>query len=85
MAAMVAVRCDPVMRAFYHRLISQGKRKKQALLAVVHKLLRCMLGGSRTSTPPSRVRPWLDKKDGITYSFSLFGKYMRNTPIKGRH
>lgn len=44
MAAMVAVRRDPVMQAFYHRLISRGKRKKQALLAVAHKLLRRMMG-----------------------------------------
>ena len=34
----VAVRHDPEMRAFYERLLSRGKRKKQALVAVVHKL-----------------------------------------------
>ncbi|WP_243094721.1 IS110 family transposase [Thermus thalpophilus] len=44
MAALVAVRHDPEMRAFYHRLLSRGKRKKQALLAVAHKLLRRMMG-----------------------------------------
>jgi transposase len=39
MGALVAVRHDPEMGAFYHRLLSRGKRKKQALVAVAHKLL----------------------------------------------
>ena len=30
MGALVAVRPDTGMRAFYHRLLSRGKRKKQA-------------------------------------------------------
>lgn len=47
MGALVAVRHDPRMRAFYHRLLSRGKRKKQALVAVAHKLLRCMMGRLR--------------------------------------
>jgi len=33
MGALVAVRHDPEMRAFYERLLSRGKRKKQALVA----------------------------------------------------
>jgi len=44
MGALVAVRHDPEMRALYHRLLSRGKRKKQALVAVAHKLLRRMMG-----------------------------------------
>jgi hypothetical protein len=36
--ATVAVRHDPEMRAFYERLLFRGKRKKQALVAVAHKL-----------------------------------------------
>jgi len=47
MGALVAVRHDPGMRAFYHRLLSRGKRKKQALVAVAHKLLRRMMGRLR--------------------------------------
>ncbi|GLV47825.1 IS110 family transposase [Thermus sp. LT1-2-5] len=47
MGALVAVRHDPEMLAFYHRLLSRGKRKKQALLAVAHKLLRRMMGRLR--------------------------------------
>jgi transposase len=38
MGALVAVRHDPEMGAFYRRLLSRGKRNEQALVAVVHKL-----------------------------------------------
>jgi hypothetical protein len=47
MGALVAVRHDPEMGAFYHRLLSRGKRKKQALVAVAHTLLRRMMGRLR--------------------------------------
>ena len=39
MAALVAVRFNPVIKAFYERLINKGKLKKVALTACMHKLL----------------------------------------------
>ena len=39
MAALVATRYNPVIRAFYQRLYGAGKPKKVALTACVHKLL----------------------------------------------
>jgi transposase len=39
MAALVAVRFNPVIKAFYERLIAKGKFKKVALTACMHKLL----------------------------------------------
>lgn len=39
MAALVATRCNPVIRAFYQRLCSLGKPKKLALTACMRKLL----------------------------------------------
>lgn len=39
MSALVATRCNPVIRAFYHRLCSEGKAKKLALIACMRKLL----------------------------------------------
>jgi transposase len=39
MAALVAVRHNPVIRAFYQRLLAAGKAKKLALVACMHKLL----------------------------------------------
>lgn len=39
MATLVAVRHNPVLRAYYQRLLAAGKRKKVALVAAMHKLL----------------------------------------------
>ncbi len=39
MAALVAVRHNPLLRAFYHRLLAAGKAKKVALVACMRKLL----------------------------------------------
>lgn len=39
MAALVGVRYNPVLRAFYARLLTSGKPKKVALTACMHKLL----------------------------------------------
>jgi hypothetical protein len=47
MGALVAVRHDPEMGAFYHHFLSRGKRNEQALVAVAHKLLRRMMGRLR--------------------------------------
>ena len=39
MATLVAVRFNPVIKAFYERLMKKGKLKKLALTACMHKLL----------------------------------------------
>jgi transposase len=39
MATVSAVRCNPVIRTFYQRLVQTGKPKKVALTAALHKLL----------------------------------------------
>ena len=39
MAALVGTRCNPVLNAFYHRLLAAGKPKKVALIACMRKLL----------------------------------------------
>jgi transposase len=39
MAALVATRCNPTIRDFYHRLLGAGKAKKVALVACMRKLL----------------------------------------------
>src|SRR6185295_5109293 len=39
MGALVASRCNPVLKAFYHRLLAAGKAKKVALVACMRKLL----------------------------------------------
>ena len=44
MPALVAVRFDPHLRAFYQRLLAAGKFKMQALVAVMRKLLHAIFG-----------------------------------------
>lgn len=39
MAALVASRHNPILKAFYQRLLAAGKAKKVALVACMHKLL----------------------------------------------
>lgn len=39
MATLSAVRCNPVLKPFYQRLVAAGKPKKVALNACMHKLL----------------------------------------------
>ncbi|MCC7264945.1 MAG: IS110 family transposase [Candidatus Latescibacteria bacterium] len=44
MPALVALRYQPNVRAFYEKLVGAGKKKMQALVAVMRKLLRCLWG-----------------------------------------
>jgi transposase len=51
MAAFVAVRCNPLLKSFFNRLIATGKPRKVALVACMRKLL-CILNAmlkSRTT------------------------------------
>ena len=50
MAALVATRCNPVIRTFYHRLLAAGKPKKVALVACMRKLLTILTAMLRTGT-----------------------------------
>lgn len=50
-AAMVAARHNPVLRAFYQRLIAAGKPKKLALIAVARKLLTILNAIIRDKKP----------------------------------
>src|SRR3990172_5075518 len=42
MAALSAKKHDPRIKAFYERLVEKGKKKKVALVACMHKLLRIL-------------------------------------------
>jgi transposase len=62
MAALVAARCNPVIKAFYQRLVAKGKPKKVALVACMRKLLTILnhmvRTGQRWGTHP-RLQPAL--------------------------
>ncbi len=51
MGTLVATRCNPVIRAFYQRLLAAGKPKKVALVACMRKLLTILNAMVRTNTP----------------------------------
>ncbi|MDE4005603.1 IS110 family transposase, partial [Glaesserella parasuis] len=42
MAALSAIRFEPVFKAFYTRLVAKGKAKKVAIMACMRKLLTIM-------------------------------------------
>jgi transposase len=51
MAALVASKCNPVIRAFYQRLRAAGKPAKVALTACMRKLLVILNAMARRGTP----------------------------------
>lgn len=48
MATMIAMRLNPVIRAFYERLVNRGKSKKVALVAYMRKMLHLIWGVLKT-------------------------------------
>jgi transposase len=51
MSALVATRCNPVIKEFYIRLVSRGKPKKLALIAAARKLLTILNDMVRQQQP----------------------------------
>jgi transposase len=60
MATLSAVRFNPVIKAFYDRLLAAGKPKKVALTACAHKLLRILNAMARTG------QPWNESVHAVT-------------------
>ena len=56
MPALVAVRHDPHLRAFYHLLVARRKAKLQALIAVARKMLHAIFGMFRSHSPYDGAR-----------------------------
>ena len=55
LAAMCAIRFDPVLRGWYQGLRDRGKAPQSALCAVAHKLLRQMMGRLRQARAERRA------------------------------
>jgi len=51
MPALVALRREPHLRGFYQRLLSHGKARLQAVVAVMRKLLHSLFAMFRTNQP----------------------------------
>ena len=58
MPAVVAIRCNPVIKELYQRLIAKGKLKKVALVACMHKMLTILNSMAKTNTL------WIDASAG---------------------
>jgi transposase len=57
MGALVGIRHNPVLRAFYQRLVQAGKPKKVALVACMHKLLTILNAILAHQTPWQPPQP----------------------------
>jgi transposase len=60
MGTLVAMRHNPVIKAFYERLVSQGKPKKLAITACVRKMLVILNAMVRENQPwqaPGDLKP----------------------------
>ena len=62
-AALVAARHNPVIRAFYDRLVAAGKPKKVALTACMRKLLTVLNAMIQHHSPWQTTDLTLDLKD----------------------
>lgn len=51
MPALVAVRYEPHLRAFYEHLLARGKTKMQAVVAVMRKLSQAIYGMFKHNQP----------------------------------
>ncbi len=51
MATLAAIRCNPVIRAFYQRLCAAGKEKKLAITACMRKLLTILNAMAKNNAP----------------------------------
>lgn len=51
MAALVAARCNPELKAYYKKLKDRGKASKVAIIAVAHKLLKILRSVAQRQTP----------------------------------
>jgi transposase len=55
LATLSAVRWNPVLKAFYQKLVTRGKPKKVALIACAHKLLRIINAMIRKQTAFNQI------------------------------
>ena len=72
MAAIVASRHNPVIRAFYQKLVAAGKLKKVALVACMRKLLVILNAMLKHDTPwhhPAQSAETGDRKPGTDHVF----------------
>ena len=58
MAALIAMRCNPALKAFHNRLAATGKKPKVVIVAVMRKMITTLNAMLRNETP------WVDRSSG---------------------
>src|SRR4051795_6149340 len=58
MAALIAMRCNPALKAFHNRLAATGKKPKVVIVAVMRKMIITLNAMLRNETP------WVDRSSG---------------------
>jgi transposase len=58
MAALIAMRCNPALKAFRNRLAATGKKPKVVIVAVMRKMIITLNAMLRNETP------WVDRSSG---------------------
>ena len=58
MAALIAMRCNPALKAFHNRLAATGKKPKVVIVAVMRKMIITLNAMLRNETP------WVDRSTG---------------------
>jgi transposase len=58
MAALIAMRCNPALKAFHIRLAATGKKPKVVIVAVMRKMIITLNAMLRNETP------WVDRSSG---------------------
>jgi transposase len=53
MAALIAMRCNPALKAFHNRLAATGKKPKVVIVAVMRKMITTLNAMLRNKTPGS--------------------------------
>jgi transposase len=51
MAVVAALRCNPIIKAYYRKLRAAGKKPKVAMVACIHKLLGILNAIARSKKP----------------------------------
>lgn len=71
MAALAAIRCNPVIRVFYERLVAARKPKKVAIVACMRKLLTIANAMVRTKTMWDETVPLTFRKSPPPMGFKV--------------
>jgi transposase len=76
MSTVVATRYNPVIKAFYARLLAASKRKKVALIACMHKLLTIRNAMVREMIPwQPRAHSIITITQASGHPLALWGQY----------